>query len=98
MPFFNGIPFKRQKFSDELSEGELSRGNLENLVRNTGLTGRVVFECEILDQILCVVRGTLHRNHARTLLRCARRQLGLIDDVVDVGREDCIQNSCGRGF
>lgn len=95
MPFFNGIPFKSQKFSDELTESELSCGNLEDLVCDTGLTRRVVFESEVFDQILCVVRGALHRNHACALLRRARGQLGLIDNVVNVGREDGIQNSCG---
>ena len=51
-----------------LSEGELGRGNFEDLVRDTGLSGRVVFEGEVFDQILCVVGGALHRDHSSALL------------------------------
>jgi len=50
-----------------LSEGELGRGNFEDLVRDTGLAGRVVFEGEVFDQILGVVRGALHRDHSSAL-------------------------------
>ncbi len=60
--------FKRKDRIWRLSEGELGRRNLKDLVRDTGLSGRVVFECEILDQILCVVCGALHCDHSSALL------------------------------
>ena len=57
---------------DVLFECQAGGGNFEQFVRNSRLAQLVVFKRKIFDELLGVVRSTLHRHHAGAVLRRAR--------------------------
>src|SRR5258706_15097694 len=72
--------------------------DLGDLLRDPCLAVLVVHERELVDQGLGVVRGGLHRHHARALL--GGHVLGdrLEDDRLDVAREHLLEHDLGLGL
>ena len=62
-------------------------GNFEKFLGDVRLTELVVLERQVLDELLGVVGGALHGNHARRVLRSLRLQKHLIHLIVQVVRE-----------
>ena len=75
------------------TERHLRRGNLEQLGRDTGLTHLVVFEGKILDKLIRVIGGVLHRHHPRAVLGRARVEDHLENLVGNIIRKHHVENS-----
>src|SRR5881396_3222434 len=75
-----------------------SADDLGDFLRDPGLPVLVVDERELVDQGLGVVRGSLHRHHARALL--GGHVLGdrLEDDRLDITREHLLEHGLRLGL
>ena len=47
-----------------------ARSDFNKFGRNGVLTGAIVFELQILQEVFSIGRRVVHGNHTRTLLRC----------------------------
>src|SRR4051812_48664358 len=55
-------------FGERLAERDLRGGDFENFGGDGGLADLVVFEGQVLDELLGVVGRILHRDHPRAVL------------------------------
>ena len=46
--------------------------NIQQLIRNCLLTTLIVLLCQILNQLVCIVRSHLHSQGTRSMFRCIR--------------------------
>src|SRR5438046_9630779 len=78
--------------------GRRAADDLGDFLRDPGLPFLVVDERELVDQGLGVVRGGLHRHHARALL--GGHVLGdrMEDDRLDVAREHLLEHGLRLGL
>src|SRR5438270_10615645 len=67
-----------------LAERHLGGGNFEEFGGDRSLTDLVVFERQVLDELLGVVGRALHRNHPRRVLGGTRVEDHLIDLKIDM--------------
>src|SRR5436190_5849969 len=80
------------------TECHLRCGDLEQLCCDAGLTHLVVFQGKVLDKLICIVGGVLHRHHSRAVLRRARVENHLKNLVGDIIRKHRIENDLGVGL
>ena len=71
------------------TESHLRGGDFEQLGRDAGLAHLIVFERQVFDELMRVVRRVFHRDHARAVFRRAGVENHLVNLVLDVIRAAC---------
>src|SRR5262249_33436087 len=74
------------------SELRLTAGEVKQFLRDIALTLFVEFERQVLDQVVGVVCGILHRHHAGALLARLGIQQNPVKINVEVVRQEKVQN------
>ena len=74
------------------AERHLRGRDFEQLGRDAGLTHLVVFEGEILDELIRVIGGVLHRHHSRAVLGRARVEDHLENLIGDIIRKHHVEH------
>src|SRR3954454_4899445 len=72
--------------------------DLDHLAGAVGLAGLVVREREVLDELLGVLGGVLHRDHPARLLARLRLEDGLEQARGDVARQEPVEDDGRRRF
>jgi len=87
----------KKSFNFSRSHGGGCAGNLEDFIGDGRLARFVVFEGQILDELLGIIGGALHGDHAGAMLGGAGLEDFRVEFEMDVMGEELAEQDIGLG-